>query len=107
MYQNQLQTERIHDVVNINKKNFKAIWWLVCTGLINNQDPHSQIENDEKPGAEYPNESNSEVRETTSKTSALFNFMPQMLPDDKIADDKIRSKEKSYVGQRLCKRWWT
>ena len=67
--------------------------------MINNQDPHSQIENDEKPGAEYPNESNSEVRETTSKTSALFNFMPQMLPDDEIAEaiDSLNSKQREVL----------
>ena len=52
--------------------------------LINNQDPHSQIENEEKPGAEYPNESDSEKSET-NKTSTLPNFMPQILPDDEIA----------------------
>ena len=51
--------------------------------LINNQDPHSQIENDETPGAEYPNESDSE-NEETNKTSALSNFMPQILPDNEI-----------------------
>ena len=28
--------------------------------MINNQDPHNQTENDETPGAEYPNESESE-----------------------------------------------
>ena len=52
--------------------------------LINNQDPHSQIENEEKPGAKYPNESDSEKSET-NKTSTLPNFMPQILPDDEIA----------------------
>ena len=31
--------------------------------LMNNQDPHSQTENDETPGAEYPNESQSEEGE--------------------------------------------
>ena len=30
---------------------------------INNQDSHSQIENDETPGAEYPNENDSEDTE--------------------------------------------
>ena len=52
--------------------------------LINNKDPHSQIENEEKPGAEYPNKSDSEESET-NKTSTLPNFMPQILPDDEIA----------------------
>ena len=32
--------------------------------LINNQDPHSQIENDETPEAEYPKQNDSEDTET-------------------------------------------
>ena len=51
---------------------------------INNQGPHSQIENDETPEAEYPNGNDSEDTET-NKTSAIPNFMPQILPDDEIA----------------------
>ena len=50
------------------------------------QDPHSQIENDEIPGGEYPNENDSEVTRT-NKTSAIPNFIPQILPDDEIAKD--------------------
>ena len=50
---------------------------------INNQNPHSQIENDETSGAEYPNENNSEDSET-NKTSTISNIMPQLLPDDEI-----------------------
>ena len=50
---------------------------------INNQNPHSQIENDETSGAEYPNENNSEGSET-NKTSTISNFMPQILADDEI-----------------------
>ena len=61
--------------------------------LINNQDPHSQIENDETPGEEYPNGSDSE--EETNKTSALPSFMPQILPDDKITEgiNSLNSKQ--------------
>ena len=51
--------------------------------MINNQGPYSQIENDETPEAEYPNKNDSEDTET-SKTSAISNFMPQVLPDDEI-----------------------
>ena len=54
--------------------------------LINNQDPHSQIENDEFPGAEYPNDNYSEDTEA-NKTPTILTFMPQILPDDEIADD--------------------
>ena len=50
---------------------------------INNEDPHSQTENDETSGAEYPNENNSEGSET-NKTSTISNFMPQILADDEI-----------------------
>ena len=53
---------------------------------INNQDPHSQIENDETSGAEYTNENNSEASET-NKTSTISNFLPQILPDDEIGKD--------------------
>ena len=52
---------------------------------MNNQDPYNQIENDETPGVEYSNESDSEEKET-NKTSAFPSFMPQILPDDKIAE---------------------
>ena len=45
---------------------------------INNQDPHSQIENEETPDAEYSNENDSEDTET-KKTSEISNFMPQMM----------------------------
>ena len=50
---------------------------------INNQDPHSQIENDETSGAEYTNENNSEGSET-NKTSTVSNFLPQILTVDEI-----------------------
>ena len=42
------------------------------------------MENHETPGAEYPNANDSEDTET-NRTSALPNFMPQILPDDEIA----------------------
>ena len=52
---------------------------------ITNQDPHSQIEDDETPGIEYPNGNDSEDREINKK-SASSNFMPNILPGDKIAE---------------------
>ena len=51
--------------------------------LIDSQDTHIQIWNDDTPGAEYANESDSEKRET-KKTSALPNFILQILRDDEI-----------------------
>ena len=52
--------------------------------MTNNQDLYSQIVNDETPRPEYRSESNSE--EERNKTSGLFDFMPQILPDDEIAE---------------------
>ena len=49
--------------------------------FINNHDSHSKNGNDDKPGPKYPNESESEEGET-NKTSALPNFIPQVLPND-------------------------
>ena len=67
--------------------------------LIKNQDPYSQIENDETPGAEYPNEGESE-KEETDKTSALSNFLPQILPDDEIAEgiNSLNSKQREVFN---------
>ena len=67
---------KVQDVLNINKMKFKPYGDLVGQAflqfnenLINNQDPHSQIENDKTPGEQYPNESDSEERETSKCTS--------------------------------------
>ena len=67
--------------------------------MIKNQDPYSQIENDETPGAEYPNEGESE-KEETDKTSALSNFLPQILPDDEIAEgiNSLNSKQRQFFN---------
>ena len=53
--------------------------------MINNQDPQSQIENDETPKTECSNESYSENRET-NKAAAIANFMPKILSDNDIAE---------------------
>ena len=62
---------------------------------INNQDPHTQIENDEKSEAEYPNENDSEDIET-NKTFAIPNVMPQILPDNEIlkCGNSLNSKQR-------------
>ena len=56
MYQNKLQKEGFQDVVNINKGKLEPYGNLVDQAflklndnLINNQYPHSQIENDKTP----------------------------------------------------------
>ena len=67
--------------------------------MIINHDPNSQIENDEKPGTEYPNESDSEEEET-NKTSALANFISQILPNDEIAEgiNSLNSKQRKVFN---------
>lgn len=63
--------------------------------MINNPDPDSQIENDERPVARYPNESDTEKRET-NKNSAIPNFKSQILPDEEIAEviGSLNSKQR-------------
>ena len=58
MYQNKLQEERVQDVINGDLVN--QAFAQFNENLINDQDPNSQIENDETSGAEYSNESDSE-----------------------------------------------
>ena len=67
--------------------------------LINNQDPHSQIENDEIPGAEYPNNNDSEDAET-NKTSTIPTFMSQILPDEEITEgiNSLNSKQREVFN---------
>ena len=66
---------------------------------LNNQDPHSQIENDEIPGAEYTNDNDSEDIET-NKTSTISTFMPQMLPGDEIIESlsSLNSKQREVFN---------
>ena len=54
---------------------------------VNNQDPHSKTENNQTPEAEYPNENHWEDKE--KRKFAIPTFMPQILPDDEIAGNKI------------------
>ena len=97
-----MQEQGVQDVVNRSKVNFEAYGDLVDQAFsqfnenyINKQDSHSQIENDETPGAEYPNEDTK-----TNKTSAIPNFMPQILPDDEIAKDinSLNSKQRKVFN---------
>ena len=62
--------------------------------LINSQDEDSLIEN-EISGAEYANENDSEKRET-SNFFAIPNFIPQILPDDEVAEgiNSLNSEQK-------------
>ena len=48
----------------------QLIWRFHNLMRIKNQEPHSQIENDETPGPQYPDESDSEEGEA-DKTSQL------------------------------------
>ena len=105
-YQNKLQEQGVHDLVNRNKIKFDRYGDLVDQAFsqsnensINNQDPLSQIENDETPGAEYPNENDLEDTET-NKTSVIPGFMPQILPDDEIAEgiNPLDSKQREVFS---------
>ena len=69
--QNKLQEQGVKDVLNRNKINFEPYGDLVDQTFsqfnensINKQDPHSQIENDKTPEAEYANGNDSEDTET-------------------------------------------
>ena len=106
LYQKKLQEQGVQDVVNKNKIKFEPYGDLVDQAFplfhensINNQDPHSQTENDKTPQAEYPNENDSEDTET-NKTSAIPNFMPQVLPDDEIAKgiNSLNSKQREVFN---------
>ena len=67
--------------------------------LINNQDPHSQIENDETSEAEYSNENDSEDTET-NKASTIPTFMPQILPVGEILKgvNSLNSKQREVFN---------
>ena len=92
LYQNKLQEQGVQDIVNINKIKFEPYGDLVDEvhsrlneTFINNQDPHSQVENDEIPGAEYPYNNDSEDTKI-NKTPTIPTFMPQILPNDDIME---------------------
>ena len=70
LYQNKLREQGVQVAVNMSKIKLEPYGDLVDQTFskfnensIINQDPHSQIENDETPGAEYPNENDSEDTE--------------------------------------------
>ena len=65
---------------------------------ISNQDPHSQIENDETPEADYPNENDSEDTETKLlQFLTLCHKYYQMMNLQKSYISQIQSKGKSSV----------
>ena len=72
--------------------------------LINNQDPYSQIENGEKQQAEYPNENDSEEKET-NKTSIISTFMLQILPDGEIAKGIHSLNSKQMKVFNMIHKW--
>ena len=93
IYQKKLQEQGFQNVVNINNIKFEPHGKLVDRAslrfnesLFNNQDSNSQIENEETPETEYPNENDSEDTEK-NRTSTTPTFRPQILPDDEIAKD--------------------
>ena len=111
LYQNTLQEPGVQDIVNINKIKCETYGDLVdevysrlSETLINNQDSYSQIENDEISGAEYPNNNDSEDIET-NKTSTIPTFMPQILPDNEIAEgiNSLNLKQKDVFN--VVRKW--
>ena len=106
LYQNKLQEKGVQGIENINKIKFEPYGNLVDEvysrlneTLVNNQNPHSQIENDEIPGAEYPNDNDSEDTET-NKTSTIPTFMPKISTDDEIARgiNSLNSKQREVFN---------
>ena len=106
LYQNKLQEQGVQGIENINKIKFEPYGNLVdevysrlIETLVNNQNPHSQIENDEIPGAEYPNDNDSEDTET-NKTSTIPTFMPKISTDDEIAKgiNSLNSKQREVFN---------
>ena len=106
MYQKKMQEQGSQDVVNINKIKFEPhgdlIDWAYLPfneTLINNQDPHSQIENDETSEAGYSNENDSEDTET-NKASTIPTFMPQILPVGEILKgvNSLNSKQREVFN---------
>ena len=97
---------RVHDVATINKIKFEPygdyvnqVYSKFDETLINNQDPHGEIEDDEIPRAEYSNGNDLEETET-NKTSTILNFMPTILTDDDITEGIIswNSKQKEVFN---------
>ena len=94
LYQNKLQEQGVRDVVNTNKIKFvephgdfvDQAYSEFNETLINNQDPQSQTENDETPGAEYSNESYSENREQTKlqQLPTLCQIYYQIMTSQKV-----------------------
>ena len=66
---------------------------------ISNQNTHRQIENDETPGTKNSDENESGDTEK-SKTSAITNFIPKILPDDEIAEgiNSLKSKQRKVFN---------
>ena len=111
LYQNKLLEQGVQVIVNINKIKFEPYGDLVDEvysrlneTLTNNQDPQNQIENDEIPGAEYPNDNDLEDTKT-NKTSTIPTFMPQMLQDDEIAEgiNSLNSKQREVF--KVVHKW--
>ena len=83
LYQNKLQEQETQDVLNICKVKFKPYGDLVDQtfsqfGLnysINNQDPHSKIENDKTAGIEYPKKDSHKLLQVPTLGHKYYNMM--------------------------------
>ena len=93
LYQNKLQEQGVQDIVNINKIKFEPYGDLVDQvysrfneTLINNQDPHGQMKNDQISGAEYSSDNDSEETGTkkTSTIVLLYHKYFQIMKSQKV-----------------------
>ena len=97
------QEQGVQDVVNRNKIKFESYGEQAFSQFnensINNQDPHNQIQNNQTSEAKYANQNDSENIET-NKTSAIRNFMSQILPDNEIAKgiNSLNSKQREVFN---------
>ena len=77
-----MQEQEVQNIVNVNNNKFKPYGELIDEvysrlndTLIINRNPYSQIENDEIPGAEYPNDKDSEGINSLNSKQKVFNVV--------------------------------
>ena len=111
MYLNTLLEPGVKMVVNNSKIKFEPCSDLVdeaCScynaNMLDNQDPFSQIENDETGEAVYSNDENTK----SSRTPAIPNFKPRFIEDHQNLEsiNYLNSKQYdvstfSWLGQKI------
>ena len=106
LYQNKLLEPDVQDVVNNNRFKFEPYGDLVeeayahyNENMINNQDPHGQIENEETPEAEFNNDELNERTDSNTNT-AIPTFMPKIWSEDEILENinSLNSKQRDVFN---------